>query len=274
MASAAAIAAPFSAHAAEESHNSFVGIFVLLLPDSWRNALYSAENWGQLDVIPNTIFIGVVTLVILGLMARRLMPTPESRSQTALEWMVEGLNNQFGPILGEHGRKYLPFINAYFVFILMWNLWGLVPGFQAPTAELNTTVGLAIVSLTTVQIIAIREIGIAAYLKHLWGQPWWLGPLMFPIEVITQVSRVMSLSLRLFANIYAKEVVLFVLYGLAVKVFYIPIQLPVLFIGVLASLIQAFIFAVLTSVYIALFVEHGDHGAEGHTEAQAAHGGA
>ena len=264
-----------NAHASEGGENSFVGVVLLLLPESWRHSLYSAQNWGQLDVIPNTIFIGVVTLVVLGLLARRLSDLPQTRSQNFVEWMVESLNKQFTPALGENGRKYLPFVNSYFILILMWNLAGLVPGFQAPTAELNTTLGLAIVSLVTVQILAIREIGLLGYLGHLWGKPWWLGPLMFPIEVITQISRVVSLSLRLFANIYAKEVVLFVLYGLAVKVFYIPIQLPVLFIGVLASLIQAFIFAILTSVYISQFVSHHEeHGAEGHGTVAHAHGGA
>jgi F-type H+-transporting ATPase subunit a len=166
-------------------------------------------------------------------------------------------------------------VNSYFVLILMWNLAGLVPGFQAPTAELNTTIGLAVVSVVTVQLIGIRHLGLFGYLHHLWGSPWWLGPLMFPIEVITQLSRVLSLSLRLFANIYAKEVVLGVMYWLATQIFFIPIQLPILFIGLLASLIQAFIFTILTSVYIALYVEHhGDSGAHADEEAAVAHGGA
>ncbi|GIX05831.1 MAG: ATP synthase subunit a [Candidatus Poribacteria bacterium] len=252
--------------AAEEVHNSFLAV---LLPRPIKEWLYQREGWGQLDVIPNTIFIGLILLIGLGWMARRLERIPQRRSQNFLEWLIGGLNNTFGPVLGERGRKYLPFVNSFFLFILAWNLSGFIPGFQAPTAELNTTLALALVSITTVQIIAIRELGLIGYLAHLWGRPLWLGVLMFPVEVITQLSRVLSLSLRLFANIFAKEMVLGVLCVLAIQVFYIPVQLPVLFIGLLASLIQAFIFAILTAVYIDQFIghhseEHGVHEAMAH----------
>lgn len=245
-----------SARASEGGHNSFLAP---LIPKSWRAVLYSQENWGELDLIPNTWFVILVIVGVMFWLTRRLHPLPVTRSQNLIEWFVEGLNNTFGPVLGPVGRKYLPLINSYFVFILFANLSGLLPAFQAPTAELNTTVALGLTSLLFVQGIAIRELGLLGYLAHLWGKPWWLGILMFPIEAITQVARVVSLSLRLFANIYAKEVVLGVLLVLATKVFYFPIQLPVLFIGVLASGIQAFIFSILSAVYIGQFLEHAAH---------------
>jgi F-type H+-transporting ATPase subunit a len=245
-------------------------LFAYLVPASVRAQLYSYDNWGQKDVLPNTLFIGVAVLLVLGLMARKLRDVPEGRGQAAVELLVEGLNKQFTPVLGPRGVKYLPFVNSYFILILAWNLAGLVPGLQAPTAELNTTLALAAVSIVAVQGIAIRELGVRGYLKHLSVVPGPIAPLMFVLEVVTQFARVLSLSLRLFANIYAKEVVLGVLYTLAIKLFYIPVQLPVLFIGLLASLIQAFIFAILTSVYIGQFLAEHDH-SEHHAEGGVAH---
>ncbi|MBM3214233.1 F0F1 ATP synthase subunit A [Candidatus Poribacteria bacterium] len=261
---------PFAASAATEGHNSFLAP---LLPESWRRALYARANWGELDVIPNTILVLVVIILTMLWLARRLNPLPVTRSQNFIEWLVDGLDKQFSPVLGPAGRKYLPLIESFFVFILVANLSGFVPAFQAPTAELNTTIALAVVSIVLVQFIAIKELGPWGYFMHLWGRPVWLGILMFPIEAITQGARVVSLSLRLFANIYAKEVVLGALFVLATQVFYIPVQLPVLFIGLLASLIQAFIFSILTAVYIGQFLEHahshgdhehGDHAAQAH----------
>lgn len=251
---------------AAEKHSS---LLAYITPEKWRAALYAKENWGQLDVIANTVFFGLLVVFALIWMARRLKALPETRSQTAIEWIVEGLNGVFKPILSAAGEKYVPFINAYFVLILGWNLAGLIPGFQSPTAELNTTLALAAVSLTAVQLIALKELGLAGYIKHLCALEFSLPMLpfmlfMFVIELITQISRVVSLSLRLFANIFAKEMLLIVLYGLAVELFYIPIQLPVLLFGLLASLVQAFIFAILTAVYIGQFVEHAGHHHEEH----------
>ena len=270
--SIAAFAAAFfngmTANAAEEHYS----LLHYITPEKWRAVLYARENWGQMDVIANTVFFGLLVVIVLIWMARRLKAVPETRSQTAIEWIVGGLNGVFKPILSPAGEKYVPFINAYFVLILGWNLAGLIPGFQSPTAELNTTLALAAVSLTAVQLIALKELGLLGYIKHLCALEFSLPMLpfmlfMFVIELITQVSRVVSLSLRLFANIFAKEMLLIVLYGLAVKLFFIPIQLPVLLFGLLASLVQAFIFAILTAVYIGQFVEHaGHHHEESHGE--------
>ncbi|MDA1193191.1 MAG: F0F1 ATP synthase subunit A [Candidatus Poribacteria bacterium] len=257
---------PSVGHAAEGGHQSIVA---LLIPMPWRAELRSLANWGQVDVVANSIFFGLVMLVVMGLLALRLRRLPETRAQNLIEMLIEGLNNTFTPVLGEGGKKYLPFVNTYFVVVLFWNLAGLLPAVQAPTAELNTTLALAIVSIVAVQLIALKEIGVWGYIKHLAviEGPIFMLPLqlfMFALEAITQVSRVVSLSLRLFANMYAKELVLLALWELSIQLFYIPVQLPVLFIGLLASIIQAFIFAVLTSVYIGLFVAHAGHSDHDH----------
>ena len=256
-----------SALASSEGHQS---LFAYLVPASLRASLRSYPNWGQMDVIPNAVVIAVVVIVALVYMARKVRYIPERRGQAAVEMLIEGLASQFEPVLGPRGAKYLPFISAYFVLILAWNLAGLFPGLQAPTAELNTTIALAAISIVAVQGIAIRELGLFGYLKHLAVVQGPIVILMFPLEVVTQFARVISLALRLFANIYAKEVVLGVLYMLAVKLFYLPVALPVVFIGILASLIQAFIFSILTSVYIGQFLEEHDH-SEHHDEGDVAH---
>jgi len=266
-ASAGSLAFASSAMAAEGGHQS---LFAYLVPAGLRGTLRAYPNWGQVDVIANTFYISLTVLVLLIYLARKLSYIPERRGQAAVEMLVEGLGSQFKPVLGPRGEKYLPFISAYFVLILAWNLAGLLPGLQAPTAELNTTIALAAISIFTVQAVAIRELGLFGYLKHLAVVQGPIVILMFPLEVVTQFARVISLALRLFANIYAKEVVLGVLYMLAVKLFYIPVQLPVVFIGILASLIQAFIFAILTSVYIGQFLEEHDH-SEHHDEGDVAH---
>ena len=256
-----------SAMASEAGHQSWLAA---LFPASVRAELRSYPNWGQLDVIPNAVCVALLVIVVLVYMVRKLSYIPERRGQAAVEMLVEGLASQFEPVLGPRGAKYLPFISAYFVLILVWNLAGLVPGLQAPTAELNTTIALATISIFAVQAIAIRELGVFGYLKHLAVVQGPIVILMFPLEVVTQFARVVSLALRLFANIYAKEVVLVVMFGLATKMFYLPVALPVVFIGILASLIQAFIFSILTSVYIGQFLEEHDH-SEHHDEGDVAH---
>ena len=122
-----------------------------------------------------------------------------------------------------------------------------------------------------VQIIAIKENGFGGYLKHLLGDPPWLGILMFPLEVIAQLSRAGSLAIRLFGNIFGEESVIIELtkLGLIVTIAsipFLPVQVPMLFFGLFGGFLQAFVFTLLTTIYIVLFVEHDAdaHGAEAH----------
>ena len=170
----------------------------------------------------------------------------------------------------KHGKKYVPFVGSCFVFILALNYIGLVPGFQSPTADLNTTLALGITAVLGVQIIAIKENGIGGYLKHLIGNPPWLGFLMFPLEVIAQLSRAGSLAIRLFGNIFGEESVLIELtkLGLGILILdaipFVPVQVPMLFFGLFGGFLQAFVFTILTSIYIVLFVTHDDEAHEAH----------
>ena len=221
----------------------------------------------QPDLILNTAFVFVVLSVFIFLTVRKLRSIPESTSQNLLELAYEGLNDFFLDIVGEKGKKYIPFFFTFFVYILFLNLLGLIPGFQSPTADLNTTLGFALIAVVAVQLIAIKEIGFVSYVKHFWGEPVWLGPLLFPLHVIGEIAKVVSLSFRLFGNMFGKETVIVVLMGFSpllllgkLEVPYIPVHLPMLVFGAFVGLLQAMIFSLLAAIYLAQFI--GEHGHE------------
>lgn len=237
-----------------------------LLPN---NIIPEPGVWHQPDLIPNTLFVVLLLTILFFFATRKLKRIPEGNGQTLLEVFVGGITDFFGGILGEDGKKYLPFVGSFFIFILSLNYIGLIPGFQAPTADLNTTLALGLTAVIGVQIIAIKENGFGGYLKHLIGNPTWLGFLMFPIEVVAQLSRAGSLAIRLFGNIFGEKSVVIQLTGLgiiSVGSFFlpIPVQVPMMFFAMFGGLLQAFVFTLLTTIYIVLFIEHHDEAHEAH----------
>ena len=256
--------------AAEEAHRSWLSPISKILPD---DIVPEPHRWHQPDLIPNAYFVVLIIALLFILATRNIKRLPEGKGQTLLELFVGGLINFFGGILGEHGKKYVPFVGSYFIFILFLNYLGLIPGFQSPTADLNTTLALGISALIGVHIIAIKENGLVGYLKHFIGDPWWLGPLMFPLHVIGEVARAGSLAIRLFGNIFGEESVIInlTLLGLAIPAIagvipWMPVQVPMLFFGLFGGFLQALVFSMLTSIYIVTFLEHHDegHSAEAH----------
>jgi F-type H+-transporting ATPase subunit a len=253
-----------------DAHYSWMHIFSRILPDE---IVPEPQRWHQPDLIPNTYFAVLVVVLLFIFATRKLKKLPETKGQTLLELFVGGLTDFFGSILGEHGKKYVPFVGSYFIFILFLNYLGLIPGFQSPTADLNTTLALGFTAVVGVQVIAIKENGFGGYIKHLIGDPPWLGFLIFPLEIIAQVARAGSLAIRLFGNIFGEETVIIELtkLGLGIAIAgaipFLPVQVPMLFFGLFGGFLQALVFAMLTSVYIVLFLEHhddGEHGAEAH----------
>ncbi len=237
-----------------------------LLPD---NIFPESGRWHQPDLIPNTYFVVLFLIIFFILVTRKLKRIPEGNGQTLLELFVGTIMDFFGGVLGDHGKKYLPFVGSFFIIILSLNYIGLIPGFQAPTADLNTTLSLGITAVVGVQIIAIKENGFVGYLKHLIGNPLWLGFLMFPIEVVGQLSRAGSLAIRLFGNIFGEKSVviqLTLLGAISVGSFFlpIPVQVPMVFFAMFGGLLQAFVFTLLTTIYIVLFIEHSDDAHEAH----------
>ena len=254
-------------HSDDHGHRTWLYPISQLLPDS---IIPEPGRWHQPDLIPNTYFAVIVLVLFFIFVTRKLKRLPEGKGQTLLEVFVGGIMDFFGGILGDHGKKYVPFVGSFFIFILSLNYLGLIPGFQSPTADLNTTIALGITAVLGVQIIAIKEIGIGGYLKHLVGNPPWLGVLIFPLEVIAQLSRAGSLAIRLFGNIFGEESVIVELTKLGLIVLIagaipiIPVQVPMLFFGLFGGFLQAFVFTILTTIYIVLFIEHGDEAHEAH----------
>jgi F-type H+-transporting ATPase subunit a len=165
-----------------------------------------------------------------------------------------------------------------FTFVLVSNLMGVLPTvigkshsgllhlIPAPTSNLSMTLALALVVFIVVQMVGIRENGLGGYLKHFAGPIPALSPLMFPLEIIGALAKPLSLSIRLFGNVFGEETVIAVLVGLAVAslpaFFPIPFQFPMLAFGVFGSLVQAGVFTILTCAYISLSI--GDHESHGH----------
>ena len=254
-------------HSDDHGHRTWLYPISRILPDG---IIPEPNRWHQPDLIPNTYFAVIVLVLFFVFVTRKLKRLPEGKGQTLLELFVGGIMDFFGNILGDHGKKYVPFVGSFFIFILTLNYLGLIPGFQSPTADLNTTIALGITAVLGVQIIAIKENGIGGYLKHLTGNPPWLGVLMFPLEVIAQLSRAGSLAVRLFGNIFGEESVIVELTKLGLIVLIagaipiIPVQVPMLFFGLFGGFLQAFVFTILTTIYIVLFIEHGEEAHEAH----------
>jgi F-type H+-transporting ATPase subunit a len=191
-------------------------------------------------------FVMFVLIIGFLLLSRGLKRIP-GKGQNILEMIVGGLEDFMVEITGPEGRAFFPFIATIFLYILVSNLLGLVPGFFSPTANINTTLSLAICTFVLTHIIGFKFHGVK-YIKHFFGPVWAMAPIMFIIELIGHFARVMSLSVRLFGNIFGKEKVLGIFFALA-GLYLAP--LPILFLGILVSLIQAVVFMLLSIVYFA-----------------------
>ncbi|HEX8552620.1 MAG TPA: F0F1 ATP synthase subunit A [Abditibacteriaceae bacterium] len=227
-------------------------------------------------------FIIMGTLGLVGAVAAkkaRIRPEGKPMSLTnVVEASADGFQNYLVGVMGQNlAYKYAPLIASFFFTILFFNWIGLVPGLIAPTANPNVPFALALVSFFMVHIIAIKETGFKAWFMHLVGEPVWMAPLMFPLHVIGELVKPVSLALRLLGNVFGEEVVIAKLIGLAILAAaglglptFIPIQFPILILSVFFGLLQAMVFSTLLAIYIAILgTHHGDHGhddAHGHEE--------
>jgi F-type H+-transporting ATPase subunit a len=189
----------------------------------------------------------MVLLIIFSLLAVRSVKMVPEGGQNFFEVVISGIENFQVEVMGEHGRSMFPLIATLGLFIFFSNVMGLIPGFFSPTASINTTLACALIVFFTTHIVGIKFHGFK-YIKHFLGPIWWMAPLMLPIEIIGHLSRVLSLTLRLFGNIMGEDLVLGILLLLAGK-FLAP--LPMMFLAVFTSFVQAFIFALLSMMYIA-----------------------
>lgn len=202
-------------------------------------------------IIPEHVTFALVVFLFCALffpiVGRSFSLEKPGKVQQILELVVEFLNGQLEEIIGHGAKKYLPMVATIGIFILLMNLCGQIPGFASPTSSINVTVGCALVVFLYYNYLGVRKQGLGAYLKHFAGPVPLMAPLMVPIEIISHLARPFSLSVRLFANIFGEHQVVAVFFGLVP--FIIP--LPIMALGVFASFLQAFIFMVLTMIYIA-----------------------
>lgn len=223
---------------------------------------------GQLPIPTQAVMFSIVilfTVVILTFLRGKLSADAPTTKQQTFEVGVEALRDLLKDLIGPKGLQHFPVIATFALLILISNLMGFVPGLISATANLNITLALAITSFLYYNYVGIKENGIVGYLKHFMGPVAFLAPLIFAIEIISHLARILSLSMRLFGNIYGEEQVSGVISGLApwgVPIFLMPLAL-------LASVLQTFIFIVLSMIYIGEMTHHEDE--HGHGEAAHAH---
>jgi F-type H+-transporting ATPase subunit a len=203
---------------------------------------------------PHVIYSWVVMLllIVLGVLASKGMSMVPTKMQNLFEIIVSGIEEFMVEITGEEGRWLFPIVATIFIYIFIGNLIGLVPGFFPPTANLNTTLSCALVVVIFTHVIGIKYHGIK-YIKHFLGPVWWMVPIIFPIELIGHVARILSLSFRLFGNMMGHELVLGILFALA-GLFFAP--LPIMALGIFVALVQAFVFFLLSIMYFTGAMEH------------------
>jgi F-type H+-transporting ATPase subunit a len=220
------------------------------------------------EVIPPhivmTMLIVAVVTIVCAVMRSRLSVEHPGKFQIVLEDLVTAVVGLLEEWIGPDGRRYLPLIATLGLFILLGNYSGLIPGLVAPTSNINVTVGCAITTWVYYHYQGFRKQGVVNYLKHFAvppGAPVWMAPLMLIIELISHASRLLSLSLRLFGNIFGEELVILIL-GSIIP-FIVP--LPMMFLGLITGGLQAFIFVLLSIIYLqaAVAVEH-EHDEHGH----------
>ncbi len=199
--------------------------------------------------IPNSLSMELLVFAFLLLLFVLLRSGLSVDRPGSLQHVFEGvegfIQGQSNEIIGHHSEGYTPFLAALFFFILACNLIGVIPGFESPTAVAVVPLGCALCAFVYYQTQGFKHAGIG-YLKHFAGPMPALAPLMIPIELISHLARVLSLTIRLFANMFAGDMVTLVFFSL------VPLGVPILFLGlhIGVSLLQTYIFILLTTVYL------------------------
>lgn len=239
----------------------------------------------QYDFIAVAVFVMlcVGTLGVLGAKGMKLRPEGKPMSLShVVETCAVGFRDYLVGVMGKDlAYRYSPLVTSYFYTILLFNWIGLVPGMMAPTSNPNIPISLAIVGFFCVHFIAIREAGFKSWFMHLVGEPLWLAPLNFPLHVLGEFIKPLSLSIRLLCNIFGEEMVILQLSLLAVGAIAllhvpIPLQFPMLCLSLFFGALQALVFATLLAIYIAILAtrhdDHDEHNVHGHVEHTRVHG--
>jgi F-type H+-transporting ATPase subunit a len=220
--------------------------------------LGSIGGHGQEWIILSHYVLVIGIIFLLARAATKKLQLVPTGSQNIMEAFVGGIVAMGADTMGEkNARVYMPLIGSLALVIFVSNMIGVIPGFEAPTSNINFTLSLALIVFVYYNYLGIKKNGFVNYFKHFMGPMPALAPLMFPIEIISHMSRIISLSFRLFGSIKGDDMFLMVLLML------VPWILPIsgFFMLTAFGLLQAFIFSILTYVYIAgsIMMEHEDH---------------
>jgi F-type H+-transporting ATPase subunit a len=206
--------------------------------------------------LTHMLLTAAIVLVIAKMATSNLRLVPTG-TQNVMEAYLSGVLAMGADVMGKaEARRYLPLVATIGLFVGIANVIGVIPGFEAPSAFLDFTLALALVVFTYYNFEGIRRNGLISYFKHFMGPVWWLAWLMFPIEIVSHISRIISLSFRLFGNVKGDDMFLMVLLMLA------PWILPIVPFALLTfmAFLQAFIFMMLTYVYLGgAVLLHDDH---------------
>jgi len=217
--------------------------------------------------MPELLVISLLTALGIALVSLFLttgMQRVPSRRQALAEVLYTFFDGFVKGLIGPTYKRYLALMLTLFLYIFTMNVAGVIPGWASPTANVNVTAGMAITMVIFVQYEGIRANGFVGYLKHFVGQPVWLCWLNIPLHILGEFAKVLSLSIRLFGNIFGEDVVIVILIMLAglATAGWLPMQAPMTFFAVFTSLVQAVVFTMLSCIYIKIMTSHegDDHG--------------
>jgi F-type H+-transporting ATPase subunit a len=198
------------------------------------------QNWLVMEIL-----VVALIMVTVAILRPRLSAENPGRLQHVFELIYEFITNTIAEVGVHHGERFIYYVGTIFIFILSMNLIGLIPGLEAPTNYIPVTVGLAVVTFVYYNVAGFKDLGIG-YLKQFMGPVAWLAPLMIPIELISHFVRPLSLSVRLYGNMFAGEQVT----GIFLSLTYLVIPIIFMLLHVFVAVVQTYVFTLLTTIYL------------------------
>jgi F-type H+-transporting ATPase subunit a len=237
---------------------------------------FKGRPLGEHDAEPLVASAFVVVLLLLIAMKvgaavknyeRSVIPDDKLTLRTLMEVLIGSFYDMMKDMMGpKRAKLYFPLIGTSACFIFFSNFMGLVPGLNPPTSSWNVTWGCAIVVFVMFNYYGIKELGVGGTMKHLAGPIWWMWWMIFPLEVFSTCLRPFTLSIRLMLNLAVDHLLLTIMIG----IFPLFLPIPFMLLGTLIAIVQVLVFCLLSSIYISLATDHGDH-AEAHGHEKKAH---
>jgi len=202
-------------------------------------------------IFTNAIITMGILLVFSILIVRGMSIKKPTRWQVILEYTIGWLYNTMEEVIGKGGGRYLPLIASLFLYVLIGNLIGLVPGFVSPTSNISHNLALALIVFFATPVVGIKQVGFKAFMKHRMGPVVALAPVFFILETVGEFARPVSLTIRLFGNIKGEDILIAVINKIAGMIYYVPITVVIIPLALITSFVQALIFALLPTIYFA-----------------------